>query len=79
MQDFQIITLHKCIVMFDFEQVWLKLHATNFKNKDVPTHPKAQTLRFLQRSAEQRGNYCDNLQKATAWQIVYPAQSHERA
>ena len=36
-----------CSVIFDAEQVYLKLQATNFKIKEVTTNPKLQTLKKI--------------------------------
>ena len=45
MQDFQNFVLPDCIVIFDAEQVYLKLQVTNFKNMKVTANPKSQTLK----------------------------------
>ena len=44
MKDVRNFTLHKCILIFDTEQVYLKLQVTNLKNKEVTVNPKPQTL-----------------------------------
>ena len=48
MQDFRnfvtFFALHKCIVIFDNEQVYLQPHATNYKNKEITANPKPQIL-----------------------------------
>ena len=36
--------LHNCILVFDAEQVHLKLRVTNLTNKEVTVNPKPQTL-----------------------------------
>ena len=56
MQDFQIFSLRKCILIFDAEQVYLRiklrLQITMFKNKEVVTaNPKPQTLPARRRDA----------------------------
>ena len=43
MHDFRNFFLHNCILIFDTVQVYLKLQATKFKNKEVTVNPKAQT------------------------------------
>ena len=35
---------HNCILVFDAEQVYLKLQVINLKNKEVTVNPKPQTL-----------------------------------
>ena len=44
MKDFWNYVLYNCIIIFDAEHVYLKLQATNFKNKEVTEYPKPQTL-----------------------------------
>ena len=44
MKDFLNFVLDNCILVFDAEQVYLKLQATNLKNKEVTVNPKPQTL-----------------------------------
>ena len=44
MKDFWNFVLDNCILVFDAEQVYLKLQATNLKNKEVTVNPKPQTL-----------------------------------
>ena len=44
MKDFWIFVLHICILVFDAEQVCLKLQVTNLENKEVTVKPKPQTL-----------------------------------
>ena len=44
MKDFWNFVLGNCIFVFDAEQVYLKLQATNLKNKEVTVNPKPQTL-----------------------------------
>ena len=44
MHDFRVFVLHNCVLVFDAEQVYLKLQVTKFKNKKVTTHPKLLTL-----------------------------------
>ena len=41
MKDFQNFVLNNCILVFDTEQVYLKLEVINLKNKEV--NPKPQT------------------------------------
>ena len=51
MKDFWNFVPHNCILVFDAEQVYLKLQVTNLKNKEVTVNPKPQTLeqnRFCQ-------------------------------
>ena len=40
MKDFRDFVLDTCILVFDAEQVYLKLQATNLKNKEVTVNPK---------------------------------------
>ena len=42
--DFRNLVLHKCIVIFNAEQVDLNLQVTNFKNKEVTANTQPQTL-----------------------------------
>ena len=46
MKDFRNFVLDNCILVFDAEQVYLKLQATSLKNKEVtvPYNPKPRTL-----------------------------------
>ena len=44
MKDFRNFVLHNCILVFDAEQVNLKLQVTNLKNNEVTVNPKPQTL-----------------------------------
>ena len=44
MKDFRKFILGDCILVFGAEQVYLKLQATNLKNKEVTVNPKPQTL-----------------------------------
>ena len=44
MKEFRNFVLDNCILVFDAEQVYLKLRATNLKNKEVTVNPKTQTL-----------------------------------
>ena len=46
MQDFPNFVLHNCILIYDAEQVDLKLQleAIDFKNKEVTANPKPKTL-----------------------------------
>ena len=44
MKDFRNFVLHNCILVFDAEQLYLKLQVTNLKNKEVTVNPKPQTL-----------------------------------
>ena len=44
MKDFRNFVLHNCILVFDAEQVYLKLQVINLKNKEVTVNPKPQTL-----------------------------------
>ena len=44
MKDFWNFVLYNCILVFDAEQVYLKLQVINLKNKDVTVIPKPQTL-----------------------------------
>ena len=44
MKDFRKFVLDNCILVFDAEQVYLKLQATNLKNKEVTVHPKPEAL-----------------------------------
>ena len=43
-EGFQNFVLHNCILVFDAEQVYIKLQVTNLKNKEVTVNPKPQTL-----------------------------------
>ena len=43
MKDFRNFVLDNCILVFDAEQVYLKLQATNLKNQEVAVNPKPQT------------------------------------
>ena len=43
-EGFRNFVLHKCILVFDSEQVYSKLQATNLKNKEVTLNPKPQAL-----------------------------------
>ena len=43
-KDYGNFVLHSCILVFDAEQVYLKLQVTNVKYKEVSAHPKPQTL-----------------------------------
>ena len=43
MKDFRKFVLDNCILVFDAEQVYLKLQA-NLKNKEVTVNPKPQTI-----------------------------------
>ena len=43
MKDFRNFVLDNCILVFDAEQVYLKLQVTNLKNKEVTANPKLQT------------------------------------
>ena len=45
MQDCENFVIHNCLVIFDTEQNYLKLLVTYFKNKEVTTSPKPQTLK----------------------------------
>ena len=46
MKDFRNFVLHNCILVFDAEQVYLKLQVTNLKNKEVTVvDPKPRTLK----------------------------------
>ena len=46
MKDFRNFILHNCILVFDAEQVYLKLQVTNLKNKEVTVvDPKPRTLK----------------------------------
>ena len=42
MKDFRNFVLHNCILVFDAEQVYLKLQVMNLKNKEVTVNPKPQ-------------------------------------
>ena len=45
MRDFWNFVLHNCILVFDAEQVYLKLQIINLKNKELEVaNPKPQTL-----------------------------------
>ena len=44
MNEFRDFVLHNCILVFDSEQVYLKLQVTNLKNKEAAVNPKPQTL-----------------------------------
>ena len=44
MKHFRNLVLHNCILVFDAEQVYLKLQVTNVKNKEVTVNPEPQTL-----------------------------------
>ena len=39
MQKFPNFVLHNCILIFDAEQVYLKLQVTNVKNQEVTANP----------------------------------------
>ena len=41
---FGALVLHNCILVFDAEQVYLKLQVINLKNKEVTVNLKPQTL-----------------------------------
>ena len=47
MKDFRNFVSDNCILVFDTEQVYLKLQITNLKNKKVTANPKPQTLEKL--------------------------------
>ena len=44
MKDFWNFVLDNGILVFDSEQVYLKLQATNLRNKEVTVNPKPQSL-----------------------------------
>ena len=44
MMDFRNFVLDNWILVFDAEQVYLKLQGTNLKHKEVTVNPKHQTL-----------------------------------
>ena len=44
MKGFRNFVLDNCILVFDAEQVYLKLQATNLKNKEITVNPYPQTL-----------------------------------
>ena len=44
MKEFLNFLLHSCILVFDAEEVYLKLQVINLKNKEVTVIPKPQTL-----------------------------------
>ena len=44
MKDFRNFVRHNWILVFDAEQVYLKLQIINLKNKEVAVNPKPQTL-----------------------------------
>ena len=44
MKDFWDFVPDNCILVFDAEQVYLKLQAINLKNNEVTVNPKSQTL-----------------------------------
>ena len=44
MKDFRNFVLDNCILVFDAEQVYLKLQVINLKNKEVTVNPKPQNL-----------------------------------
>ena len=44
MKNFQNFVLQNCILVFDSEQVYLKLQVTSVENKEVTVNPKPQTL-----------------------------------
>ena len=41
-KDFRNFVIYNCILVFDAEQVYLKLQGTNVNNKEVTANPKAQ-------------------------------------
>ena len=43
-KDFRNFVLHDCILVFDAEQVYLKLQDINLKNREVTVNPKPQNL-----------------------------------
>ena len=43
-KDFQSFVLHNCFLVFDDEQVYLKLQVINLKNKEVTVKQKPQNL-----------------------------------
>ena len=43
MHDFRNFVRHNCILIFDAEQVYLKLQITKIKNKVVTANPKPHT------------------------------------
>ena len=43
-KDFRNFVLHNCVLVFDAEQVYLKLQVTNLTNKEVTVNPKPQIL-----------------------------------
>ena len=45
MKDFRNFVPHNCILVFDAEQVYLKLQVINLKNKEVTVNPKPQILK----------------------------------
>ena len=47
MKDFRNFVLNNCILVFDAEQVYVKLQDTNLKNKEVIVNPKHQTLKKI--------------------------------
>ena len=44
MHGFRNFVAYNFILIFDTEQVYLKLQVTNIKNKEVTENPKPQTL-----------------------------------
>ena len=42
MQNSQKFVLNNCILIFDAEQVYLKVQITNVKNKEVTAKPRPQ-------------------------------------
>ena len=44
MKDFRNFVLDNCILVFDAEQVYLKLQVTNLQNEEVTVRPKPQNL-----------------------------------
>ena len=44
MKDFRNFVLHNCTLVFDAEQVYLKLQITIINNREVTANPKHQTL-----------------------------------
>ena len=44
MKDFRNFVLRNCILVFDADQVYLKLQVINLKNKEVTVNRKTQTL-----------------------------------
>ena len=50
MKDFRNFFPHNCILVFDAEQVYLKIQVIDLKNKEVTVNPKPQTLEIFSKT-----------------------------